>query len=179
MHSKFCTLYSAGKIQKTHVSSCEITWKTRHLACARNLYGLTRFFMQMGWGEVDYILTVYSENNSTFFNVQRPPHAHMKVMYTFHLGSKLSKIWSTSQMAWFSRDFTWAHVISRENHVMRDKKFTWFHVNFAWFHVSSRDFTWNHVSFLNFPSTVDKEATNHFFWARTNYECCIYLRHSD
>ncbi len=32
----------------------------------------------------------------------------MKVMYTFHLGLKLSKIWSTSQMAWFSRNFTWS-----------------------------------------------------------------------
>ena len=156
------------------MSSCEITWKSRHLACARNLYGLTRIFMQMGWGEVDYILTVYSENNSTFFNVQRPPHAHMKVMYTFHLGSKLSKIWSTSQMAWFSRDFTWAHVISRENHVMRDKKFTWILRDFTWANVISRELTWFHVKSREFFE-FSRHCTQSISWALRNLKLQIQL----
>jgi hypothetical protein len=90
----------AGEIHKSHVISREITWKSRHLACDWNTNGLTRFFMR--WRAGDYIL--YGKN-SKLFNVQRPPHAHMKVMYTFHFGSKLSKCWRTSQMAWFHVSF--------------------------------------------------------------------------
>ncbi len=136
--------YSAEKIQKTHaglifcyayrdfqVKSHQLSWNhvkiTSFGLCSEYIW-FNAIFHADGMGE-GVIFWQYIQKKLVRF-LQRPPHAHMKVMYTFHLWSKLSKIWSTSQMAWFSHDFT--------------LKFRWI----------LRYFTWAHVSVLNFLSIV-------------------------